>query len=389
MPYIATYNCINIEAIMKFTVNSTNLLKLTQIVNGAVSTNHYFQILENLLFEISDGILTITGSDMQNTLMATMAIESDRDGSICIPAKLFLDTLKNLPEQPLTFLIDEDTFAIEIVYENGKAKLSGENAIDFPRVPEADDTDSVTTTGDALSSAINATLFCTSSDDLRPAMGGVLVEFGEKYTTFVATDGHRLVRYRRMDVVNPTGISYIIPKKALSLLKGTLPSDATPVHVAFTSNNAIFTYNNVKMICRLIDERYPDYSAAIPTANPFELIVQRTELLASLQVITLYTNRTTHQVRMKIDDQQVTLSAEDIDFQHEAVQTLTAEYTGDPMEIGFNATYLLDMLKATNSNMVTIQLAAPNKPGLILPKAQAADEDNLMLLMPVMLSQYA
>lgn len=373
---------------MKFTVNSATLLKHLSIISGAVPGSPLIPILENFLFEVSTTGLIATASDLQTTMTTELAVDADGPASICVPAKLVTETLKALPEQPIDFIVDLNTFAVTLVSENGKFKISGENAIDFPRIPPVKSSDSMVVPAAVLAKAINNTLFSTGSDDLRPAMTGVLFALTEDNATFVATDGHRLVRYKRMDITTENEATMILPKKALTLLKSALAGDTTEVTMQYTVQNAFFTFDKHSLICRLIDERYPDYEAAIPAANPYTMTVNRLDFLNALKRVNLYANKTTHQVRLKITEKDLTVSGEDIDFSNEGTEVLACEYEGDAMEIGFNAKFLTEMLANLESNLVELQLAAPNKQGLVVPKVKDSGEDVLMLIMPVMLNQY-
>ncbi|HKZ36726.1 MAG TPA: DNA polymerase III subunit beta, partial [Chryseolinea sp.] len=267
---------------MKFIVNSAYLLKQLSHINGVITTNPVVPILENFLFELEKGGLTVTASDLQTSMITELQVESKEKGSIAVPARILLDTLKNLPEQPVTFSIDESTYSIEIISDNGRYKLSGENATDFPKVPSVSNDFTAEISSEVLSRAINNTIFATSNDELRPAMTGVYVSLGEKNSTFVATDGHRLVRYRRSDVTSSNGSSIIIPRKALNLLKATLPTENTEVSLNFNMSNAFFNFGNIKMICRLIDERFPDYDNVIPTQNNIHMSIERSDFLGAL-----------------------------------------------------------------------------------------------------------
>lgn len=373
---------------MEFKVSSGVLLKALASISGAIVNNPVIPILENFLFEIDNGLLTATASDLQTTMRTEVAVDATQNSSIAVPARILTETLKNLPEQPITFHIDKDTFAIEIISENGRYKLAGENAIDFPRVPAPSRTESLDIPATVLAKAINNTIFSTSTEDLRPAMTGVLFELHDTHMTFVATDGHRLVRYRRTDLASTTEHTLIIPRKALNLLKANLPTDESPVRFEYNSSNAFFMWHNTALVCRLIDERFPDYATAIPASNPNHMDIDRLELLNTLKRINIYSNKTTHQVRFKIDGEALQVSAEDLDFSNEASESLPCDYDGEPMEIGFNARFLIEMLNNLDSNRITVELMAPNRQGIILPKNKADNEDILMLVMPVMLNQY-
>lgn len=373
---------------MKFIVSSSALLKQLSAINGVVTTNPVVPILENFLFEIKEGKLTITASDLQTSMMTEIDVEAKEDGNIAVPAKILMETLKNLPEQPVAFTIDQDTYSIEISSDNGRYKLAGENATDFPKIPSVTNATAVEMSTEVLGSAINNTIFATSNDELRPAMTGVYVNLSDTNVTFVATDGHRLIRYRRVDIASPDAASIIIPRKALNLLKSTLPSENAPVTVEFNSSNAYFNFNNIKMICRLIDERFPDYENVIPVDNNNNMTIDRMEFMGSMRRIAIYANKTTHQVRLKLAGSELQISAEDLDFSNEANERLSCEHDGEDIEIGFNAKFLVEMLSNISAKEVTLKFSAPNRAGLIVPSEKGVNEDILMLVMPVMLNNY-
>ncbi len=373
---------------MKFIVNSSYLLKQLSYINGVITANPVVPILENFLFEIDKSRLTVTASDLQTSMITELNVESKERGNIAVPARILLDTLKNLPDQPVTFSIDESTYSIELSSDNGRYKLSGENATDFPKVPAVSNDFSASISSDVLARAINNTIFATSNDELRPAMTGVYVNLGDKNTTFVATDGHRLVRYRRTDVKSESGSTIIIPRKALNLLKATLPSENTDVTIDFNVANAFFKFGSIRMICRLIDERFPDYENVIPAASTIKMTINRTDFLGSMKRISIYANKTTHQVRLKITGSELQVSAEDLDFSNEANERLSCEHEGEDIEIGFNARFMIEMLTNLDTEQIRLNMSAPNKAGVILPIEKDKNEDILMLVMPVMLNQY-
>jgi DNA polymerase-3 subunit beta len=373
---------------MKFIVTSTALLKQLQNINGVITTNPVVPILENFLFEIEKGKLTITASDLQTSMITQMEVEAREAGSIAVPARILLDTLKNLPEQPVTFSIDEESFSIEISSDNGRYKLAGENATDFPKVPTVTEGYTIEMSSDILHTAITHSIFATSNDELRPAMTGVFLQMTNKNVTFVATDGHRLIRYNRSDVSSEAKNAIIIPRKALNLLKNVLPQENSVVALEFNMSNAFFHFNNIRMICRLIDERYPDYENVIPKDNENSMTIDRLEFLSSLKRIAIYANRTTNQVKLKITGSELNISAEDLDFSNEANERLSCEHEGEDIVIGFNARFLIEMLSNLESKEIVVKLSEPNRAGLLVPKDQADHEALLMLVMPVMLNNY-
>lgn len=372
---------------MNFIISSTTLLKHIQSISGVLSTSNSLPILDNFLFEIIDSQLTISASDLETTMRTTLEVEANEAGKIAIPAKLLMDVLKSLPDQPCTFLVDKTTFGIEIAYDNGKSKMVGYNGDDFPRVPAIENSSTIKVSGDIISKAINKTLFATGNDDLRPVMSGVFCQFSPKDITFVATDAHKLVRYRRTDSQADGSSSFILPKKPLNLIKSNL-SGNEEVTLEYNESNAVFTFNDIVLICRLVDGKYPNYQAVIPKENPNVLTIDRLQFLSSIKRVSIFANKTTHQIKLKLAGSELSLFAEDIDFSNEASERLTCNYDGDDMEIGFNSRFLLEMLNNIDSNEVRLEMSDSSRAGLLMPAIKENEhEDILMLVMPVMLNR--
>ena len=370
---------------MKFSVSSAELLKQLQILSGAINTNPVLPILEDFLFTIGNNKLTLAASDLETSIITEMDVMADSDGTIAVPAKILLETLKALPQQPITFSVNEDNYGIEITSAYGKYKLSGENGSDFPRIPTPDSVDTLTIPCLTLSQGINKTLFATSNDELRPAMTGVYFQVDMSKLTLVATDAHKLVKYTFSNVASNVSTSFIVPKKALNLLRNALPGSGE-VSIAFNKANAFFDFEKTKVICRLIDARYPDYNAVIPVDNPNTLVVTKSDFQSSLKRISIYANKTTNQVLLNINNGSLTISAQDLDFSNEATEQITCTFEGDPMTIGFNAKFLVEMLNVLESEEVKLELAGPTRAGILLPVEEVDHEEILMLVMPVMLS---
>lgn len=370
---------------MRFVVSSAQLLKNLQKISGVISTNTVLPILEDFLFDIQKNSLTITATDLDTTMSVSMDIESKENFKVAIPARILLDSLKALPEQPITIAVDETTNGIEMTTDNGKYKLSGENSADFPKEPVADGVEEVKLASSILNKGVTKTLFAVSNDELRPAMTGVFFQLDSNGITFVATDAHKLVKYNQGDVKGGNA-SFIVPKKALNLLKAVVPNNDTEVSVQFNKSNAFFSFDNIQLICRLIDAKYPDYNAVIPKENPNLLTISKDDFYASLRRTSIFSNKTTHQVVLKMAGSELTVSAQDLDFSNEASEKLSCDYQGNPMEIGFNAKFLLEMLGALDSNEINIELSTPNRAGIIRPMEKEENEDLLMLVMPVMLN---
>lgn len=371
---------------MKFIVSTSTLLKNLQTLNGVISTNTVLPILENFLFEIKETKLTVFATDLETSMSANMEVESKASGRVAIPARILLETLKALPDQPLTVDFDEKTFGVEITTENGKYRLSGENGDDFPRIPVPEDVRHVELPAATVGRAIANTLFAVSSDELRQAMTGVFHELNADNITFVSTDAHKLVRYRRTDAAAKDATSFIVPKKALHLLKGALPADGK-VRISFNQSNAFYKFGHFELICRLVDARYPDYNAVIPKDNPNKLIIGRMDLMSALRRSAIFANKTTHQVVLKIAGSQLQISAQDLDFSNESSERLTCNYQGEDMDIAFNAKFLIEMLGVLDTNEVALELSTPTRAGLLLPvDSEEEHEDILMLVMPVMVN---
>ncbi|MCB0792171.1 MAG: DNA polymerase III subunit beta [Flavobacteriales bacterium] len=372
---------------MKFIVSSTALLKQLQMLQGVLASSNTLPILDNFLFEVDGKQLTLTASDLETTMTSTMPVEAKDKGSVAIPARLLLDTLKAFPEQPLTFTIDGKHHGVEISSDQGKYKMTGFSGSEFPKSPVLEDPSRFTLPAGTLATAINKSIFATGNDDLRPVMSGIFFELADDAVRFVATDAHKLVRYMRTDVKADRAASFIVPKKPLNLLKNILASTSAEVAVSYNENNASFAFDNIMLVCRLIDGKYPNYEAVIPKKNPNKLTIDRATFLSSIRRVSIFSNKTTHQVRLSITGSQLTISAEDLDFANEANEVLTCSYEGDDMTIGFNSRFLMDMLNNLESEHVVLEMSAPNRAGILLPGGSAeVGEDILMLVMPVMLN---
>jgi len=374
------------EDLMKFIVNSTALLRELQKLNGVISSNNTLPILDNFLFDINSNNMTIIASDLETTMMSTISVEADVDGKITIPARILIDTLKTFSNQPLTFIVNTETFGIEMSSEMGNYKLAGQNANEFPKTPKLNGSSITTIKGDILANAINKTLFASGNDELRPVMSGMFCELSSEQITFVATDAHKLVKHTRTDISSDKTASFILPKKPLTILKNNISDDAD-IKLEFNDTNALFTFNNITIICRLIDGKYPNYEAVIPKENPNKLTIETASLLSSIKRVSIYANKTTHQIRLKIAGSELQITSEDLDFANKAEERLSCQYEGTDMEIGFNSKFVIDMLNNIGAEQISLEMSAPNRAGIILPLDGLEEGENtLMLVMPVMLN---
>jgi DNA polymerase III subunit beta len=374
---------------MKFIVSSTLLLKQLQAISGVISTSNTLPILDNFLFELDKDGLIISASDLETTMTTKLAVaKAEKPGSIAIPAKILLDTLKTFSDIPITFNIDvKSTYAVEISAGEGKYKLSGHNSEEFPKTPTLDNSSAIQLPSYVLANAVNKTLFATGNDELRPVMSGVFCQLSGDKIIFVATDAHKLVRYTRTDVKSDETAAFILPKKPLNQLKNLLTHEEINVKVEYNNTNAFFEFGNYSLICRLIDGKYPNYDAVIPTQNPNKLTIERIPFLNAIKRVSIFSNQSTHQVRFRITGKELTLSAEDLDFSNEAKERMNCQYDGEDMEIGFNSKFVVEMLNNIDTDEVCLEMSAPNRAGLLLPvDKEKKNEDLLMLVMPVMLN---
>lgn len=373
---------------MKFIAPSNELLQHLLTVNGAIISKPIIPILENFLFEIRDGKLTIFSTDLDTSMTTDMQVEAKDGIRVAVPSKMVIDILRSLPDQPVTFNVDENSYGIEVINNNGRYKMAGLNGSDFPTLPEKSGEGSFTVPANVLLRAISKTLFATGNDELRLNLTGLFVEMKEDYVNFVATDANKLVRFTRKDLKPGVEHSFIIPKKPLNLLKTALPNDDTPVTVDYNRTNVFFTFGHTQLIARLLDEKYPDYNAVIPNNNTNTLTISRSDFLSSINRISIFASKTTHQIRLKITGSELQISAEDIEMANEAQERINCEYEGEDMEIGFNARFLKDMLATLDGEQVQMKLSAPNRAGLIVPTDNEPNEDITMLIMPMMLNNY-
>lgn len=380
---------------MKFIVNSQQLLKQLQALSGVLTANNTMPIIGCFHFHLEEKKLTMKTTDLTTTLVANIEVETSRmehPEEVAIPSKMLLDILKTFDDVPLTFDVDQSNYAINIVSGQGEYKLAGMDAATYPSMPVEESSNSVTLGSNALVEAINKTVFATSNDEMHQQMNGIFCDMTPEGVTFVATDAHKLVRYRRNDVKGGESTSFILPKKPIIIIKNILSSrkDDIELTLAYNNTNLFITFDNFYIVCRLVDGRYPNYEAAIPKNNPNKLILDRQSFLNTLRRVSIFASEATRQVRLSIKADHIDISAEDIEFFNKANETIPCQYEGEPMDIGFNAKFLTEMLTNLDSEQVLMELSHPSRAGIIFPyytdeNPEKAD-DILMLVMPVMLA---
>ena len=375
---------------MKFVISSTDLLSHLSAISKVISSKSTMPILDNFLFDLSDNEIVITASDLESTLITRIELDNtEGKGMIAVPAKLLIDTLKEFPEQPLTFQINMENFAIDILSDNGKFSIVGQSGEDFPELPAVseDSAVSVKLGHRVLLKGVEKTLFATADDELRPVMNGIFIELSDENISFVASDAHKLVRYRRSDASSEFDASFILPKKPAGLLRSLLPKEEYDVKLEFDEKNAIFTLTDYKLICRLVEGNYPSYNSVIPSDNPNKMVIDRLAFYNTVKRVSVFSNQASNLVKFSISDNLLVVSAQDIDYSISAVEKLNCEYNGDDIEIGFKSTFVLEILANLSAAEIKLEMSDPSRAGLLLPaEVEEEEEDILMLLMPMMIN---
>ena len=373
---------------MKFTISSSALLSTLSTTGKVVSNKNTLPILDYFLFDLKDGILKVTASDLETTLITTVAVDSvEREGTIAAPVKLMLDSLKEFSEQPLTIEADENTWEITVSWKSGSLKIPGTSGLGYPALPElGEEKSEVEMDVDMMIGGINKTIFATADDHLRPIMNGIYVNIAEGEVTFVATDAHKLVKYNAQAEVAAAS-SFILPKKPSNLLRSILLKEEEAVKVSFDKKNVVFNLSGSTLVCRLIEGVYPNYNAVIPAANPNKVIVDRVELLNAIKRVAVCSNQATNLVEFNINANTINLATKDLDFSYSAQETVMCAYEGSAITIGFKSTFLVDILSNIETPSVVIELADSTRAGVFKPLYDDHQSANtLLLLMPMMIN---
>jgi len=374
---------------MKFIANSKLIERQLGRIQGAVPSKSMLPIIENFLFEV-DGTsqsLTASATNLETSMQVSIPIETkERDAkiSVAVPVKVFIDTIKNLAEQPITVEIT-DEFGIVIYSDTGKYKISGEDGTNYPPIPTYESASELVIASEILLRGISAVLFAASNDEDRAALNGMLFYIQKESITFVATDAHRLGKYVRNDA-GAEPAKFTVPKKALLLIKNSITSSAENMHIYYNENNAFFVTDNITLVCRLIDQKYPNYENVIPKDNPNKMSINKSEFVSALKRMNIFANKISHQVKLDFTKDSLEISTEDLDYANEAKETLRCIYEGEPLTIGFNAAFLLEVIQNVETGNITMEMSVPNRAAIIFPEEQIVNENILMLIMPIMLN---
>ncbi|MFA5046432.1 MAG: DNA polymerase III subunit beta [Paludibacter sp.] len=378
---------------MKFIVSSTDLLSHLLAISRVINSKNSLPILDNFLFQLEGNMLTMTASDIETTLITSMEVETvEGSGKVAVASRLLLDTLREFPAQPLSFNINDTNLALVITSANGSYNFIGQNGDEYPRMPQLqEDARMLTLPVSTLSSGISKTLFCTADDELRPVMNGVFFDISEQGLTLVATDAHKLVRYKTVHTSasleeGEEMVNFILPKKPATMLKNILPKESGDVEIRFDKKNAHFKLGNYTMICRQVEGRFPNYNAVIPTSNPYKIIIDRVTLLNAMKRVSVFANQASNLVKLAFSTNEIHISAQDIDFSISAEETISCQFDEEPIKIGFKSSFLIEILGNINSTDIIMEMSDASRAGLILPFENEEGEEILMLLMPMLLN---
>jgi DNA polymerase-3 subunit beta len=374
---------------MKFDVSSTALLSRLQSISKVIASKNALPILDSFLFDLEGSKLTITASDVDTRMVTSVEVtHAEGAGKFAVTAKILLEPLKELPEQPLNFVINDDNLAIDVHFENGQYNFIGQPGDTYPQQKPLNEINTaIHVNAQTLLNGISRSLFATADDELRPVMNGIYFDIQEDSLTFVASDGHKLARLRNQSVRSAEKAAFILPKKPANLLKSVLSKETEQVEIRFDENNAYVTSPNVEMVCRLIEGRYPNYNSVIPQENPYKVTIDRVSFLNALKRVSVFSNAASSLVKLHLLETQMIISAQDIDFSISAEEKINCQYDGSELKIGFKATFLVEILTNIASEDVVIELADPSRAGVIVPTENEENENALMLLMPMMLNE--
>lgn len=373
---------------MRFTISSTALNSRLLSLSRVINSKNTLPILDCFLFEVRGGQLIVTASDSENVMQSTMPLESfEGEGMFAVNSQTIIDAVKELPEQPLNIDINLVELKIYVTYQNGYYDFPIQNAEEYPQVQAIDEgAISMTIDSGVLADNISRSLFATAQDELRPVMNGIYFDLTADYLAIVASDGHKLVRNKNLNIKSDAPSAFILPKKPATLLKNVLVKDGSNVMIRFDQHSAEITFTDGKLNCRLIEGRYPNYDSVIPKDNPNHIVIDRKSFIGALRRVLPFSSDSSQLIRYKVGNGQLELSAEDVDFSTRAKESITCEYEGTPMQIGFKGSSMLEILNNLQSENVAVRLADPSRAGVIEPDGQEENQEILMLIMPMLLN---
>ena len=374
---------------MRLTISSTTLASRLSALSKVFNSKNSMPILNCYLFEVNGDTLTITASDSENVMTTQLHLdEADSEGTFAVNNRTILDAVKELPEQPLTLDVDMSTYAVKVIYLNGMYNFTAQSGEEFPHLqPLNEGASSIVIDSKTLLADISRSIFATANEELRPVMNGIYFDIQPDGVYFVATDGRKLVRIKNTSIQGNAPSNFILPPKPASLLKNLLPKESNDVKINFNQRNAVIHLESAKLICRLIEGRYPNYNSVIPTQNPYHVTVDRQAFLSTIKRILVFSSQSSALVKLHLEDNKIIVSGQDFDFSTSAEEMLPCSYQGNVINIGFSGTFLVDILNNLVGDNVLIELADPSRAGVLVPVEQNENEEMLMLLMPMMLNE--
>ena len=375
--------------IMKFTISSGALCSRLQTLNRVLNSKNSLQILSCILFDLKKDKLILTASDGDVYLRTELPVNDCEDtGKFALNAQQIINGLKEISEQPVEIVVNDSTYNVEIKYQNGRGEFVGQNGKEYPapQAMEKEGTSSLSVSSEILVNGLTHTLFATADDELRPVMNGVYFDLQPVGLTFVASDGHKLVRDRNVSVTTDVPTAFILPKKPAKILKEVLSKEMDDVTIKFNDTQAQVKVDSYELSCRLIEGRYPNYNSVIPTDNPYKITIDRQALLGALRRVIVFASTTTSLIKIEAKQGQLVISSQDVDFSTSAKESIPCDYDGTDIRIGFKGQFLIEMLSSISSDEIILELADPSRAGVITPAEQNENEDMLTLLMPMMLN---
>jgi len=370
---------------MRFNVHGKTLQQQIAAVSKVINAKNALSILDNFLLEVKEGALYITGSDQETVMTAKLEITNlENDGRIAVNAKRLMEVVKEVSNFPISFVVDDAQGSIDLQFPGGHFEFMGVDAAEYPQSFDTDElTVEMTVPAQVIQKGLDYTLFAISTETIRPMMTGVYWDFHENDITFVGSDTHKLVRYINSEYKPNRETSFILPGKPAGILRSLINKDTETVIIRKDEKSAIFTFGDFRLGCRFVKGAYPNYNRVIPVDNPNELTVDRQVLLSAMRRVSLFASKASSLVKMTMDNNSLNLDSQDLDYSTKANETVICSYDGNPLSIGFNAVYMVEVLNNLPGDNIVVKLSDPGRPGLFMPFEQKENEEVVMLQMPM------
>lgn len=373
---------------MQFKISSTTLYGRLAAAGRVIVAKTNMPILGCFYFKIEDGQLTIIAGDGEKYFVTSLpVVEHDGNAMFCIAASTVIESVKEIPEQPVTFEFDPSTHILRGTHQCGQFVLMTQDADAYPMPqPMGDDVQQLTMPAEVLMNGITRCLFATSAEEVRVVMTGIYFDIKDDCIIFASTDGRRLVRNINRSVQPGYTGGIIFPNKVAAILKAVVAHPDGEIHLSYDKNKAQIDCDDFRLYFTLVEGNYPNYSAVIPTNNPYRATVDRLSLISALKRVGVFCNQASGLIKLHVENNGMKITGQDLDYNTSAEENLICEYTDQPISIGFSCKFLNEIATFLPGESVTIHLADPSRPGLVTPSEQDPQDDVVMLLMPMMLS---